>query len=163
MKHLKSLFFSLCLIVSGFTIQAQNAIPATGGNATGTGGKVSYTVGQMVYTTNTGTSGSIAQGVQQPYEISVITGIEEAKDINLIISVYPNPSIDILTLKVENYDYQNLSYILFDIKGILLENKKVTGNLTSISMEDRISGTYFLKVMDNKKEIKTFKIVKNNP
>jgi hypothetical protein len=163
MKHLKSLLFSLCLFAYGFTIQAQNAIPATGGNATGTGGKVSFTVGQMVYTTNTGTSGSIAQGVQQPYEISVITGIEEAKGINLIISVYPNPAIDILTLKVENYDNQNLSYLLFDMKGILLENKKVTGNQTSISMENRVSGTYFLKVLDDQKEIRTFKIIKNNP
>jgi len=56
---------------STFTcLQAQVAIPASGGNATGTGGTVSYSVGQVFYTINTGTTGFIVQGVQQPFEIS---------------------------------------------------------------------------------------------
>jgi hypothetical protein len=65
---LSTLTFSLS------TIHAQEAIPAGGGNASGSGGSASYSVGQVVYTTNTGTNGSAAQGVQQPYEISVVSG-----------------------------------------------------------------------------------------
>lgn len=30
--------------------------------------------------------------VQQPYEISVITAIEEAKDIDLVCTAHPNPT-----------------------------------------------------------------------
>jgi hypothetical protein len=70
-------------------VHAQSTIPATGGNAAGNGGSVSYTVGQIVYTTVSGTNGSVAQGVQQPYEISVVTGIEN-KEINLSCSIYSN-------------------------------------------------------------------------
>lgn len=161
MKHLIKTLIAFCLFGSGTTIQAQNTIPASGGNATGSG-TVSYSVGQVVYTTNTSIAyGSVARGVQQPFEISVITGIEQAEDITLVCSVYPNPASDFLTLKVENYDKESLSYKLFDASGKLLESKKVNGNETIISMANLFPSIYFLKVIDNKKEIKTFKIIKN--
>jgi hypothetical protein len=163
MKPLKVLLSFLFL--SGFsltTLKAQSTIPASGGNATGGGASVSYSVGQVVYTTNTSiTSGSVAQGVQQPFEISVITGIEQAEDITLVCSVYPNPASDFLTLKVEYYDIESLSYKLIDANGKLLESKKVNGNETIISMANLLPNLYLLKVLDNKKEIKTFKIIKN--
>ena len=150
-----------CMIGFGSTIQAQNAIPASGGNATGSGGYVSYSVGQVVYTTNTSiTAGSVAHGVQQPFEISVLTAIEQAEDIKLICTAYPNPASDFLTLKVENYDRKSLSYKLIDSNGKLLESKKVTGIETTISMANLLPNLYFLKVIDNQKEIKTFKIIK---
>jgi hypothetical protein len=142
-------------------LQAQTAVTSTGGNASGSGGSVSYTTGQIVYTTNTGAGGSVAQGVQQPYEISVPTRLEEAKDISLVFLAYPNPASDFLTLKVGNYYYQNLSFMLYDMRGNLLENKKVTGTQTDISMGNLIPGTYFLRILDNQKEIKTYKIIKN--
>lgn len=91
----------LVLILSISTTMAQSSVNATGGNASGDGGSASYSVGQVVYTANTGTNGSVAQGVQQPYEISVVTGIEEAHDIKLSVSVYPNPATDYLTLKAD--------------------------------------------------------------
>jgi hypothetical protein len=34
------------------------------------------------------------------YEISVVTGIDEAKGINLSVTAYPNPTTDYLTLEV---------------------------------------------------------------
>jgi hypothetical protein len=43
---------------------------------------------------NAGTNGTAAQGVQQPYEISVVTAIEKALDILLEMVVYPNPATD---------------------------------------------------------------------
>ncbi len=140
---------------------AQEVITTSGGKAEGSGGSVSYSVGQVFYTNLTGEDGSVAQGVQQPYEISVVTAIEEAIGINLTISAYPNPATDYLQLKVENYESENLFYQLFDLNGKLLINKKVEDNETSIPMNGFIPGMYFLKITDNKKEIKTFKIIKN--
>ncbi len=52
---------------------AQEVIPASGGNATGSGGSVSYSAGQVFYLTHEGTTGSVNEGAQQPYEISAIT------------------------------------------------------------------------------------------
>jgi hypothetical protein len=127
MRHKKLKLSAVFLLGLGLTgLQAQTAVPATGGHASGSGGTVNYSVGQVVYTTNTGGSnGTVAQGVQQPFEISVVTGLVEAKGINLSVSAYPNPTTDFLNLKVENYNNTNLSYQLFDISGKLLETKKI--------------------------------------
>ena len=91
----------------------------------------------------------------------VVTDIEETKDINLYYSVYPNPANDFITLNVSDCDNMNMSYMLYDIRGILLENEKVTGNETMIAIQKLVSGTYFIKITSNNKEVKTFKIIKN--
>jgi hypothetical protein len=142
------------------TAQAQEAITAAGGDASGSGGTVAYSVGQVVYTTNTGANVSVAQGVQQAFKILVLTGLEEVKGINLTVSAYPNPTTDYLNLKVENYDNRNMSYQLFDMFGKLVETKKLVGDLTRIGMSNLPPATYFIKVIQNKNEVKTFKIIK---
>jgi hypothetical protein len=50
-------------------VYAQESANSSGGKAIGVGGTVSYSVGQVFYTTNIGNSSSIAQGVQNAYEI----------------------------------------------------------------------------------------------
>ena len=150
--------FICCIGLTG--LNAQNAVPASGGNGTGSGGTVSYTVGQVVYTTITN-SGSVAQGVQQPYEISVITAIEAAKEISLEMSVYPNPATDYLKLVIDGEVKTQSIASLYDINGNLLRTVKIEGQETIISMQTLLPSTYFLKVTDNKKVIKTFKIIKN--
>jgi len=158
----KKVKLSAVLLLSiGLTgLQAQQVVTTSGGNASGSG-TVSYSIGQIVYTKNTGTNGSSVQGVQQPYEISVITGLEEAKDISLEIVVYPNPATDFIRLKIENHEVQNLRYQLYDINGNILLSNKVEGQETNISMQNLKPSVYFLKVTDNNKVIKIFKIIKN--
>lgn len=157
---MKRLVLSMLAILVCILLQAQTSNPASGGNASGGGGSVSYTVGQIVYITNTGTNGSSSQGVQQPYEISVVTGIEEAQDISLEVSVYPNPAQDYVILKIKNYEVENLDYQLYDINGSLIKDNKVEGNETTIEMQNLKPSVYFLKMTDNLKAIKTFKIIK---
>ncbi len=162
MRHKNLKLSAVLLLGLGLTgLQAQKSVNATGGNASGSGGSASYSVGQVVYTTNTGTTGSVAQGVQQPFEISVVTAIEEGKGINLTISAYPNPTSDYLTLSVDNFEISNLSYQLYDMSGKLLQTQKITGNQTSIVMSNLVPATYFVKVIHGNKEVKTFKIIKN--
>ena len=162
MQHKKVKLFAFLLLGLGLTgLKAQVAIPSSGGNASGSGGSVSYSVGQVVYTSGIGTNGSVAQGVQQPYEISVETGLEVAKGITLQCSAYPNPATDFVKLMVENYTIEKLTCQLYDMNGKLLKNKKVEGNETSIDMSNLAIATYFLKVTQSNKEIKTFKIIKN--
>lgn len=142
-------------------LQAQKSVNSTGGNASGSGGSASYSVGQAVYTSNTETGGTVAQGVQQPYEIWVETTIEEAKGINLLVTAYPNPTTDYLTLRIDEFDISDLSYQLYDMQGKLLRNEKITSNQTRIVMSNLAPATYSVKVVQGNKEIKTFKIVKH--
>jgi hypothetical protein len=157
----KQNFLSVLLFFATLTAaQAQETLLATGGNASGSGGSTSYSVGQVVYTTNTGTSGSVAQGVQQPYEISVVTGLDEAKGINLSVTAYPNPTTDYLTLNIGEFEISNLSYQLYDMNGKLLQSEKIRGTQTSIVMSNLVPANYFVKVIQGNKEVKTFKIIK---
>jgi hypothetical protein len=161
MKKLTITFISFCIFFGfGPLVHAQEAIAVSGGNASGTGGTSSYTVGQVAYCSYYESSGKVNQGVQQPFEISEITGIKEASGIILECSAFPNPATDFLYIKVDNYDNKNLSYRLYDINGNLLEDKKIQGNETQIPMGKFVSGAYFIKVTDDNREIKIFKIIK---
>ena len=161
MKHIK--IFLCFLLLSGIctAVQAQSTITTTGGNASGTGGTISYTIGQVAYITISGLTGTVTQGVQQPYEISVVTAVEEVKDISLTCSVYPNPTSNFLILKVAENENANFCYWLYGVSGNLIETKKVLSNETQISIVNEVSGIYFLKITAANKEIKTFKIIKN--
>ncbi|MGD9930370.1 MAG: T9SS type A sorting domain-containing protein [Mangrovibacterium sp.] len=161
MRHKRLKLSAVLLLGLGLTgLQAQESVNATGNNASGSGGSASYSVGQVAYQTNTGTNGSVAEGVQQPYEISVVTGLEEATGINLTVSAYPNPAADHLQLKVESEMLKDLSFQLYDMNGNLLQGEKITGNQTSIVMSNLVPATYFVTVTQENKEVKTFKVIK---
>ncbi len=161
MKQKTLVLCAVFLIAFGLTgLQAQDAVSATGGDATGSGGTIAYSVGQVVYTLNTGTNGSVAQGVQQPYEISIVIGIEEPEGIMLTVSAYPNPTYDYLVLKTESEKFKELSFQLLDINGRIFERNKLEGYETNIDMSGLASGTYFIRILEDNKEIKTFKIIK---
>ena len=161
MKHLIKLFIAVCILLSSILIHAQTAITTAGSNASGSSGTVSSTIGQVVYNTLSGASGTITQGVQQPFEISVVSALEEVKDIKLNCSVYPNPTTDFLTLKIGDNDNKNMVYWLIGINGNLIETKKILDAEIQISMGNQVTGTYFLKVTSGIKELITFKIIKN--
>ncbi len=153
------LIVGLC-IFNTITLHGQQTIPATGGNATGSGGTVSYSIGQITYHTYDGPDNTVAQGVQQPYEISVVTAIENTEGIIIDYKVYPNPAHGLIKLIINPFDSGDFRYSLFDIKGILIQDNKVLGEETEISLESLNPTIYFLKVIKDNKEIKVFKIVK---
>ena len=155
-----SLFFLAFLLT--FSVNAQTShqvLSATGGDATGSGGTVAFSVGQIVYTTSTGASGSVAQGVEQAYEISSV-GIKETA-LNISLSVFPNPTSDFLTLKVQDYNNETLSFDLLDEQGKLVLNEQITTQDTQVAMSTLARGTYFINVVQAIKKIQTFKIIKN--
>jgi hypothetical protein len=142
------------------SLQGQETIAASGGNYTGSGGSISYTAGQIAISTLSGINGTVIQGVQQPYEISVVTAIRNAEDINLKCLVYPNPAVGMTKLVFDSPDFENMKYQLFDLNGLLLQEKKVENSETEIYLENLSSSVYFLKVIKNNFEVKVFKIVK---
>jgi hypothetical protein len=160
MKILQIIFLLFCVIACN-NLSAQETVPASGGNGSGNDGSVSYTVGQLTYTVYTAAIGTVGQGIQQPFEILISTGIEES-GITLECTVYPNPVKDFLILKI-NYDVSDrpFTYQLYDMNGEVLRNERIISNETSIFIQNIASSTYLLKISDNKKQLKTFKIIKN--
>jgi hypothetical protein len=98
--------------------------------------------------------------VQQPYEISVVLGIENSL-IDLDISAYPNPTTQNLTLSIGNDISETLHFQLCDLSGKIIERRKISNRTETIHMENLATGPYFLKVSNANNEVKIFKIIKN--
>ena len=138
---------------------AQETIPSTGGNASGIGGASSYTAGQLVYTTNISTSGSVSQGVQQAFEFQTLSnpGLLAAQ---LTAVTYPNPTTDFIVLKITDTTLKNLQYTLFDLNGKTIARNPIRTSSTEIPMKNLSIGMYLLKLTKKNKPLKTFKVIK---
>jgi hypothetical protein len=155
---IKKLTLVACIVFATQLMYSQETIPTSGGDATGSGGSSSYTLGQLMYTTNIG-SGTVSQGVQQAFEFQALSN-PEFNTINLSAITYPNPTSDYVMLKISDTALDNLSYNLIDINGKAISNGRITNGDTQINMQQLAIGMYLLKVNQNNQELKTFKIIK---
>jgi len=69
MKHTKPLLITCLCLFLAVKISAQQGNVAAGGNATGTGGSMSYSIGQTDYLMYSSAQGSLNFGLQQPWLI----------------------------------------------------------------------------------------------
>ncbi len=164
-KGWSGLCIALFLLVSGHTgMLAQSTVSTSGGNGTGSGGSVSYTIGQVDYTNLSAETGSISLGVQQP-NLFLTVGMEEV-DITLSASLYPNPANASTALKLESQNELTsngeLAYSLFDLHGKLLQHQPINTLLTIIPMDQLTNGVYIIQVTRHKIEVKSFKVFKTN-
>lgn len=158
--HESKFFVSLAVCLLGInTAQSQESVNASGGNATGIGGTVSYSVGQLVYTSNTASTGDVTQGVQHAYEIFSLD-VPETKS-NLSITVFPNPTTSILNLHVGDYYGQQWTYRLYDIQGRQLNSGQIANEQTEIDIQNLSVATYLIDILNTENQIvKSYKIVK---
>jgi hypothetical protein len=148
-----------CLLCATQLIYAQQTIPASGGEATGSGGASSYSVGQLVYSTNTGSNGSIAQGVQQSIELFTLSN-PELTALTLTAVTYPNPTSGYIVLALKNSNLTGLIYVLYDLQGRIVSKGIIQQENTAIAMRKLVTGEYVLKVNQNNQALKSFKIIK---
>ena len=150
------LFFSSAVL----TLNAQEIVTTSGLNASGEGGTISYSVGQVSVAQNTGTEGSVIEGVQQPYIIDPTVGSEIA-NINLKLATYPNPTSDEIIMTAEDLDLENFSYQLLSNEGKVLISKASIESTNKISLQSFPANIYLLNIYRDQIIIKSFRIIKN--
>ena len=164
MKNLKLLLALVVMMGAGpMMSMAQHSMNTIGGNVSNTTGSVSYSIGQIVYCHYSNHDCHVSEGVQQPYEIYVITSIHMPDDDDLSISVFPNPAGDHLILSVSGKDDHNLTdyqYVLMDMYGRTLKSGIVIKENTLIDMSDKKPGVYFLQLRTSKQAIGLLKVIK---
>ena len=149
----------LLSIILSFSLYAQSSVNSAGAEATGQGGTLSYSVGQ-VFQSSSSSMGSVASGVQQAYEIAVVTTVAET-NLNIEASVYPNPTTDFLILNVPEIE-ENYTYQVTDINGKLLNTGLINNTQTNLDFSSYVIGTYFIKLAGQaNSNIKTFQVIKN--
>ncbi|MFT5779858.1 MAG: hypothetical protein ACI837_002817 [Crocinitomicaceae bacterium] len=154
MKNALLYAFTIFLGSSGY---AQQNTVAAGGEASGTGGTVSYSIGQVDYINAQGTNGSVNQGVQQPFEFYPL-GLGEETFAH--VTLFPNPTNEFIILQFETIT-NGLSYLLYDGRGRLLANGNIEQIETQIDMRAFTSGEYTLSILNGANKIQSIKIIKN--
>ena len=152
---MSGLFAAFC-----FSVQAQSDVNAAGGEATGSGGSASYSIGQVFDQMNTSASGTVSEGVQQPFEI-LTTDVEDIEEFLEAFRVYPNPVKQILYLQKKSDDGIETSYRLIDLNGNVLKAGILDGELHQIDMQGYAPSAYFLEIIRPKKKPQTIKIIKH--
>jgi hypothetical protein len=148
----------LCILMCNAAMQAQEAVLAGSRNAAGVTGTVSYSIGLTSYHTNSAGAGTVYEGVQQPFEIILIDGLEDIASLQY--QVYPNPSAGKLTLRTNQQEGRNLLCFIHDLHGLMLKEFKVAARETVIPAEGLVPATYLLTITEKGNVLTTFKIIK---
>ena len=140
------------------TLSAQNNTVATGGDAIGSGGSSSYSIGQPFYQIEEGGGFSVTQGLQQPIEI-VPLGKTDFVETNPNIKIHPNPAFSGFYIALPQADYDHSDYVLFDINGKTVRKGEITSEEIFVSADGMVPGVYLLKINSPGKD-SNFKIIK---
>lgn len=111
-KYAKTIAFLIASLISSGYGNAQSSINAAGGDGTGIGGSIAYSIGQVVYTTEASATAILAQGVQHSRETYALL---DAAAVNILFDkpvtcegpheikavIANNGTIDINTLTIE--------------------------------------------------------------
>ena len=161
-KKLKGilLLFS-CISLSN--LFAQKGIVTSGGNAIGSSGTVSYTVGQIDFIAASNATGSISQGVQQPILPSLlpITLLDlnakkqtDKVQINWETSTEVNSSKFFVQRSKNGNDFTTIKQVqaagnsMFPLKYSTLDDNPVNGtNYYRISLIDKDGSSVFSKIV----------------
>jgi hypothetical protein len=140
---------------------AQEGIHASGGDIRHLHGTVSYSVGQVWVHTMGSPDYSLQAGVQQPFEIQLLTDLAPELDLRVSFRAYPNPTLDQLWLEAEGPLPARLQVRLCDLLGQVVLSQPIEQAETLFSLRGLAEGTYLLYLMRDDRPLKTFKIIKN--
>ena len=147
----------LLLVACCSGLLAQQVVGTAGSTLSNVNGSISYTIGEGVAQTLTKGDKTITQGFHQT---SMGTMVSEMEDLDFSIYIFPNPTSDMLTLKLTKENVAGLQYLIFDINGKLISQKNLESAETNVHVGQLPEGFYIIKVQDDTKVLKTFKIIK---
>lgn len=154
------LHFVLVVVFSagGVHLQAQSSLNASGGEASGAGGSISYSIGQLFYEASISANGSLEAGVQHAYEIETLAVDDLQLDKN--IQIYPNPTADFLNIRRGSIK-GNLEYELYNMQGKIITRGKFSNGSEQVNMKAFPVGMYIIKIISREDgKSKVFKVLK---
>jgi len=119
--------------------------------------QLDWSVGECITATHSAGAYVITQGFHQ--NTYIITAVEDLR-VEIEMSVYPNPTSDLISLKVESSKVESMQYTITDLSGKVLQTVKMQSNIEQINFSSYANGTYLITVSENNQLIKSFQIIK---
>lgn len=161
MKKICLLIIGIFLMNLAFSQTASPELISSSGNSFNNATyQLDWSIGECITATHTAGDYVITQGFH--HDSYIITLVEDlATDIN--ITVYPNPTTDLITIKTENSRFEEGKgeVFLININGKVLLQEKINETEKQLNFSVYTSGVYFLTVKQENQVIKNFKIIKN--
>ena len=143
-------------------VYGQSSVHSSWGEGTGTGGRMTYSMGQ-VFVQNVTVPGvaRLAEGVQHPLEVLTI-GMDDVSQILEGVMLFPNPTSGELNLQIQGFRPDLFSYRIFNNLGQIIQKEDVHNSSTLISLETLAAGTYRIEVNSKSGKQKIFQVIKRN-
>lgn len=154
----------IILVFAGFTLYGQqissDVIVSSGDNFTSSSGiSLSFSIGESVTETFSGSTVTLSQGFQQGYYEVIPLSINETIQVDM--NVFPLPASDYITIELGEIGEKYFAEI-YDINGRTVLSEELTSESTNLNLMNFSTGTYILVVTDNKKNtLKSMQIIKN--
>lgn len=150
-------YYLILFTLSGliFHLNAQEVISSQGDSYSQVNGSIDFTIGEVVTNTLAGDNGYLTQGFHQStLMVSEVLGYQEYE-----ISIFPNPSINVLFIK--SGEFEDVDYTLYDAKGKIVLKNRLRGPQTQIQVHELGVGVYSLILQNESSILKSFKIIKS--
>lgn len=161
-NNMKKLLFIIAFTIPYLAVQSQiseQVISASGGNGNNENLSIEWTVGEPVISTLLNESMIVTQGFHQP--VLEVTPLKTPTELLFTIEAYPNPTQDLIWIKLDDNEIEGLQFLLHDVYGKSLVKNPFNSNTESVNMSAFPAGVYFLKIIQSDQEIKTFRIIKH--
>lgn len=136
---------------------AQADAVSTGGSATGIGGSLSFSVGQVYVQQAESGNVTVSPGVQQPYEIFLLDIPENHNPFDVV--VYPNPATHYLNIRFGDAPATTVHCVIYSTDGKLVSERDISEKETQINIQGLEAATYYLRISTDKYS-KTYSILK---
>lgn len=160
----RSILFFLALVFS-WSLSAQSSSPQVvapaGDSFEGETVRIDWTIGEPVITSIQSSERQITQGFHQPY--LTITSVQDLPAEIGKIQVFPNPSADLVQIKMRFDQDREVRLQLLDVRGQIIWSQIVNGQQLeeSTNIQSLPNGLYFLNILlDDKQYSQSFKIQK---
>lgn len=154
-KMKKNTILLLFLLANNFLFAQKitsQVIDASGGTHRANGYTLTYSVGQIAVETLKSNNYIITQGFQQVEKNNTIGSKENTQNIDFQAIVFPNPTQDILNIKIENDENDGFEIVLFNLSGQQLSQGSFSEKNYQIEVSHLPVGEYILKLKNSKSQ-----------
>jgi hypothetical protein len=142
---------------------SQEVVSSGGEQFSNAEGSFTFTIGEPVIETFTGTENILTQGFQQNYE--AILSVSSIPFSN-IFSIYPNPFNDVLIIDYSKTTDKAITVSLQDLNGKVIMTKIYSSlspnNSIELLLSDLSDGLYLLNIIISNDLTTTYRVVKTN-